>query len=99
MIAFDTDVRSEILLGNPALTERAARIPANEQAVPVIVVEEILRGRLNVVRQAESGKARISLEAAYELFQRSLTALRQVNVLPYTSQAHVLYEEWRRQKI
>jgi predicted nucleic acid-binding protein len=99
MIAFDTDVLTEILLGKPAFTERADRIPSSEQAVPVIVVEEIFRGRLNIIRQAEAGKAKIDLERAYELFQRSLNALRHATILPYTSQAEILYQQWRQQKI
>jgi hypothetical protein len=41
MIAFDTDVLTAILLGNSAFVERAAAIPVREQAVPIIVIEEI----------------------------------------------------------
>lgn len=52
---------------------RAAAIPLHEQAVPVIVVEEILRGRLNIIRQAEAGRASISLARAYELFEETFT--------------------------
>ena len=48
MIAFDTDVLTEILLGNATYVTRAAAIPLHEQAVPVIVIEEIMRGRLNI---------------------------------------------------
>ena len=48
MIAFDTDVLTEVLLGNTVYGGRAAAIPLYEQAVPVIVVEEILRGRLHI---------------------------------------------------
>ena len=48
MIAFDTDVLTEILLGNATYVTRAAAIPLLEQAVPVIVIEEIMRGRLNI---------------------------------------------------
>jgi tRNA(fMet)-specific endonuclease VapC len=99
MIAFDTDILTEILLGNPAITERVKSIPANEQAVPIIVIEEILRGRMNTIRQAEAGKAKVSLDRAYELFQRSLNDLRQVNVLPYSPQADAQFEQWRQQKI
>ena len=39
MIAFDTNVLTEVLLGNIAYVERAAAIPLHEQAVPVIVTE------------------------------------------------------------
>ena len=68
MIAFDTDVLTEILLGEPLFVARAATIPPHEQAVPVIVIEEIMRGRLKVIRQAEADQARISLSDAYNLF-------------------------------
>jgi hypothetical protein len=64
MMAFDTDVLTEILLGDPAYVDRAATIPSHEQAVPVIVVEEIMRGRLQVIRQAEEGWAKVSLSYA-----------------------------------
>jgi hypothetical protein len=61
MMACDTDVLTEILLGDPAYVDRAATIPSHEQVVPVIVVEEIMRGRLQVIRQAEAGKAKVGL--------------------------------------
>lgn len=53
MNAFDTDVFSEILLGNAAYISRLSLIPADQQAIPIMVAEEILRGRLNVIRQAQ----------------------------------------------
>ena len=37
MIAFDTNILTEILLGNPLFVARAGTIPARQQAVPVIV--------------------------------------------------------------
>jgi predicted nucleic acid-binding protein len=60
MIAFDTDVLVEILRGNPAIVERAAGFPPNERSISVVVVEEIVRARLNALRQAEAGKLRIT---------------------------------------
>jgi hypothetical protein len=53
MKAFDTDILTEILLGNPAYAERIAQVPLAEQAVPIVAVEEIVRGRLNTIRQAK----------------------------------------------
>ena len=50
MIAFDTDVLSLILLGHEPTVKRASAIPLSEQFVPIIAIEEILRGRLNAVR-------------------------------------------------
>ena len=97
MIAFDTDVLTEVLLRNAAYVARAATVPLHEQAVPVIVVEEILRGRLNIIRQAEAGRPTISLARAYKLFEETFTDFRRLRVLSYTEQADVLYQEWRRQ--
>src|SRR5438093_420150 len=99
MNAFDTDVLTEILAGDPGFVQRAAAIPLSEQAVPIIVIEEIVRGRLNVIRQAEAGKAKVSLERAYELLEQTLRDLRNVNVLSYTAQAEALYQQWRQQKV
>jgi tRNA(fMet)-specific endonuclease VapC len=99
MKAFDTDVLTELLLGNAEYASRAALIPPNEQAVPIVVVEEIVRGRLNVIRQAEAGKARLPIERAYELFEQTLHDLREVTVLSYTPQAEALFQQWRSQKL
>src|SRR6266446_4174904 len=99
MKAFDTDVLTEILLSNDAYVQRAAAIPQNEQAVPILVVEELIRGRLNVIRQAEAGKARITIEQAYHLFEETLDALREVKFLRFTQKAEALLNEWRQKKI
>ena len=47
MKAFDTDILTEILAGNPAYAERIAKVPLEEQSTPLVAVEEVLRGRLN----------------------------------------------------
>lgn len=99
MIAFDADVLSDIWSGDPELTRRAAEIPVYEQGVPVVVVEEMLRGRLNSIRQAEAGKSKLSIERTYELLEATLDAFKQVLILSYSSQAQALYESWRQQKI
>lgn len=57
MIAFDTDVLSSILLGHEPTVQRASAIPLAEQFVPIIAIEEILRGRLNAVRWLNQDKA------------------------------------------
>lgn len=97
MKAFDTDILTEILAGNPAYAERIANVPVVEQAVPVIGVEELIRGRLNTIRQAEAGKARITVEKAYPLFEQTLHDIRELKVLSITSQAEALLKEWRKQ--
>jgi tRNA(fMet)-specific endonuclease VapC len=99
MKAFDTDILTEILAGNPAYAERVAEVPVVEQAVPIVAVEEIVRGRLNVIRQAEAAKARITIEQAYLLFEQTLADIREVKVLSFTAQAELLLNEWRKRKI
>lgn len=99
MTAFDTDVLTAILLGNAPLVARAAAIPVYQQAVPVIVIEEVIRGRLNVIRQAEAGKAKINLESAYELFRETFNKTRRLQILPYTAVAQSLYQQWRQQGV
>ena len=70
-----------------------------EQAVPVIVNGDIMRGRLNVIRQAEAGRANVSIAHAYELFEETFTDFHRIQVLSYTSQADALYQQWRQQGI
>jgi tRNA(fMet)-specific endonuclease VapC len=99
MKAFDTDILTEILAGNPAYAERIANVPLEEQSAPIVAIEEILRGRLNAIRQAEAGKARITIERAYELFEETLDALRELKFLSFTQPAEALLQDWRKKKI
>jgi tRNA(fMet)-specific endonuclease VapC len=84
-------------LGNATYGTRAATIPLHEQAMPVIVIEEIMRGRLNIIRQAEAGRTNVSLARAYALFEDTVTDFRPLHILSYTVQAEALYQEWRQQ--
>src|SRR2546423_3338096 len=99
MKAFDTDILTEILAGNPAYAERIAQVPLDEQAVPIITVEEIIRGRLNIIRQAEAAKARVTIEQAYGLLEQTLDDVRELKVLSFTRQAEELLKDWRQKKI
>lgn len=99
MIAYDTDVLVELLKGQAAYAAKAQAIPPAEQFVPIVVVEEIQRGRLNGIRQAEAGKGRLSLERAYELYERTFAALRAMPLLSYTKEAHEQYQTWRTAKV
>jgi tRNA(fMet)-specific endonuclease VapC len=99
MKAFDTDIFTEILSGNPVYADRIASVPSDEQAVSIVVIEEIIRGRFNVIRQAEARKARITIEQAYEFFEQTLDGIREVKIIPFTSQAELLVTDWRKKKI
>ena len=97
MKAFDTDILTEFLLGKPEYVERAAHIPLDEQVIPIVVVEEIIRGRFNVIRQAEAGKARVTMEQAYALFEEMLLAFRQIAILSYSAKADEVFQKWRKE--
>jgi tRNA(fMet)-specific endonuclease VapC len=99
MTVFDTDVLTEILRGVPRFVQRAMLIPPKDQAIPIVGAEEILRGRLNAIRQAEAGKLRITIARAYELMRESLSDFRKVTIPPYTDRAEMLFQEWRAQKV
>lgn len=99
MIAFDTDILSDILRGDPVLARRASSYSIDEQLVPIVVVEEILRGRFNAIRSAEAGQSRLTMDRAYQLFEATLVAFRRFRSLSYTSAAHDQFQAWRAQKI
>jgi tRNA(fMet)-specific endonuclease VapC len=99
MKAFDTDILTQILRGNSAYADRMANLPVAEQSLPIVAVEEVLRGRLNTIRQAEAGKAKITIEQAYQFFEQTLKDIRELPVLSYSPQAEGQYQTWRKQKI
>jgi tRNA(fMet)-specific endonuclease VapC len=99
MIAYDTDILTALLYGEEKVVQRAATIPADEQTVPILVIEEILRGRLETIRRAEAGKAKVSLETGYQLFQQTLSDLQRLTVLAYTAAADTQFNDWRQQKL
>jgi tRNA(fMet)-specific endonuclease VapC len=99
MIAFDTDVFTDLLRGVPKIVERALAISPADQGISIVVAEEILRGRLNAVRQAEAGKLRITVASAYELLRESLSDFRRLAILPFTDHAESLFRQWRSQRI
>lgn len=99
MIAYDTDVLVELLRGHPTYAAKARAIPKEQQFVPIVVVEEIQRGRLNNIRQAEARKGRISLERAYELYEQTFVALRSMPILSYTASAEAQFQGWQQLKV
>src|SRR5438132_478606 len=99
MKAFDTDILTEILAGNPAHAERLASVPVAGQAVPIVAVEEIIRGRLNTIRQAEAGKARVAIDQAYTLLEETLEDIRELKLLSFSEAAEQQVQEWRKQII
>lgn len=99
MTAFDTDVLTEILDGNPVYLVRANALDPAKRAIPVVAAAEVLRGRLNGIRQAEAGKGRISLELAFLLFAENMRGIADYPILLYSAAADALFRQWRAAKI
>jgi tRNA(fMet)-specific endonuclease VapC len=99
MIAFDTDVLTEILRGNTIYAALAAAIPRNDQWVPIVVAEEIFRGRLQAIRHAEVRRGAVPIDRAYELFREAIYDFRRFQILSHTPAAESLYHSWRAHKI
>ncbi len=99
MKAFDTDILTEILQGNPAYQARVDQLSIDEQSSPIIAIEELLRGRLNAIRHAEAGKGRISISRAYQLLEETIDAIRELGLLSFTDLAEQFVRDWRKAKI
>ena len=99
MIVLDNDILSLHLSGEPATRFRVESIPEDQLAIPIIAVEETLRGWLNLIRQAEAGKARVPIDEAYHRFHRAVVELSAYRILPYTPAAHDIYIQLKSQKI
>ncbi len=99
MIAIDADVASELIYGTPEYVIRANRFPPDEQFLPIVVVEEMLRGRMSSIRRAESGRGGKTIEQAYGLLQQTVAFIREFPILPYTTAADRLFQSWRTSKI
>ena len=91
MIAFDSDIWTEISAGNPSCVVRAKAIPRDLQHVPIVVAEESLRGWLDFIRKTEARKIKVPLSVAYESLEKAIQQLGLTKLLPYTPAAHDHY--------
>ena len=92
MSAFDTDVLSLIFKCDQLIVERLKNLSADRQAVPIVVIEEILRGRLDAIRQAQANRIRLKVDRAYELLDESLRDIRRYRVLQFTEAAQARFD-------
>ena len=99
MIALDTDILTLVLHGHGALQTRLDAVPIAEQGVPIVVLDELFRGRLAAIRQAEAGMGKLILPEAYERFQRTATDARKYVLLPFSPPAEQLVQSWKRMKL
>ncbi len=99
MTAIDSDVLTLFFQGYEPYVIKLRSIPSSEVALPVVVVEEATRGRLDAIRKAQQGGDSDRLIDSYAAFGKSCRDLARFGVLPYTSAAHDLFLTWRAAKI
>lgn len=93
MYALDNDTLSNFTRGKPILVNRILATPPSLLWLPLIVVEEQLRGRLKVL----SNLTRLrpdDVVKAYGLLAATLSAVQRFPLLPYTEAAETLYQSW-----
>jgi tRNA(fMet)-specific endonuclease VapC len=94
----DNDIFSLFLNGDPGVMAKLLSLPRGEVALPIIVVEEVMRGRLNQIRKAQVHRDE-RLTRAYDYLSRTVIAIQQYRILAYNLSANDLVEEWRSQGI
>jgi tRNA(fMet)-specific endonuclease VapC len=92
----DTDSVSLFQRRHPSVCQRVSIAKPEEIAITIITVEEQLRGRLNIIRQASSANELVS---AYTKLKATLSYISSNIVLDFSQDASICYAELLRQKI
>jgi tRNA(fMet)-specific endonuclease VapC len=98
MIRFllDTDHVSLQERGDPHVRRRLESIPADEIAVSVVTVEEMIRGRLAILSRRPAGKARVH---AYQKLLETVAFFNAVPVVPFDLACERKFQELRARKL
>ena len=99
MTVFDTDILSLVFRGNSAYQSRFNAVIAAERYVSVVNCEEVYRGRLNAIRQADARRNLPEFITAYEESRITIGQLGRLQVLPYNQLSHDLFTKWRAAKV
>lgn len=99
MIAFDTDVLTLYLRGHGPTMSSVQTLPWGELALPIVVVEEVLRGRLDSIRKSQSKEKSEALINSYQRFMTSTQSCASFRILAYTERADTLFRGWRAVKM
>lgn len=96
MFVLDSDTTTLFFNGNEKIVQRVLAAPDDVIYLPVIVVEEQLRGRMALL--ASLNPARVSdcpkVPLAYDLLLKTVIDLRRFEHLPYTAEMETLYQSW-----
>ena len=93
MFLLDTNAISNHLRGSyPKLSVRIDSTPRHQIWVSAVAVEEILRGRLEAIKNHREIADQIG--ARYEMLARSIRDLSHYQILPFDQAAAILFSGW-----
>jgi Predicted nucleic acid-binding protein, contains PIN domain len=94
----DTDCFSLWQQNHPMMVQRV-EVNAENLAVTIVTVEEVIRGRFNVIRQASEPSQADKLVLAYTKLWDTLDDFKNLNILKFDQNAFTIYTEFFRQRI
>lgn len=94
----DTDCFSLWQQNHPTMVQRVG-INAENIAVSIVTVEEVIRGRFNVIKKASEPSQTDKLVLAYGRLWDTLEDFKVLNILKFDRNAWTIYTEFRRQRI
>jgi tRNA(fMet)-specific endonuclease VapC len=92
----DTDHVSLFQRGHPQITNRLAKVASTELSITIITLEEQLRGRFQMTRQASSPS---ELIFAYQNLHVTFDSLKSFSILDFSPAASNIYASLASQKI
>ena len=94
----DTDYFSLWQQNHPTMVQRV-EVNAENIAVSIVTVEEVIRGRFNVIKKASEPSQTDKLVLAYTRLWDTLDDFKFLNILKFDHNACTVYTEFRRQRI
>ena len=94
----DTDCFSLWQQNHPMMVQRV-EVNAENLAVTIVTVEEVIRGWFNVIRQASAPSQADKLVLAYTRLWDTLDDFKNLKILKFDQNAFTIYTEFRRQRI
>jgi tRNA(fMet)-specific endonuclease VapC len=94
----DTDCFSLWQQNHPMMVQRV-EVNAENLAVTIVTVEEVIRGWFNVIRQASEPSQADKLVLAYTRLWDTLDDFKNLNILKFDQNAFTIYTQFRSQRI
>jgi len=94
----DTDCFSLWRKNDPMIVQRV-KLNAENLAVTIVTVEEGIRGRFKVIKDASQPSQADKLVWAYTKLWDTLDDFKNLNILKFDQNAFTIYTEFRRQRI